>query len=319
MAGGGQSRLRLWRVGTWREEAEYTGQIGCFSPDGRVTAVVEPTRIIRLVNFATGRTLARLESPELGGINDLTFSPDGSRLVLNNRDRPAPSVRVWDLRAIRKDLAGMGLDWQAPAYPEPDPAAATGPLEVAVNLGAYRGLDEEAWSLLRQAGELEGAGQIGEAIAVYRRVADRSPASPWPTTPWPGCWRRQRRRIAGATRPSRTPTAPGSGAPTSRCISTPWASPSTARAGSPRRSPSWSGAWRPASATSTASTSSSWRWRTTGSVTARRRQCLERAMSWISGRTFFSADYVRELRMFRDEAQALVAGELPDDVFAAPR
>ena len=108
----------------------------------------------------------------------MTFSPDGSRLVLEDTDRPAQSVRVWDLRAIRKDLAGLGLDWEAPAYPDAAPADTSGPpatLSVVVDLGAYRGLDEEAWSLLRQAGELQQAGQLGEAIAVYRRAADRSP------------------------------------------------------------------------------------------------------------------------------------------------
>ena len=42
-------------------------------------------------------------------------------------------------------------------------------------------------------------------------------------------------------------------------------------------------------------------------------------MSWIRERKFFSAEYARELRKFRDEAQAVLAGELPDDVFAAPR
>ena len=49
-----------------------------------------------------------------------TFSPDGSRLVVTTNDGPA--VHVWDLRAIRKHLAGMGLDWDAPPYPEVDPA-----------------------------------------------------------------------------------------------------------------------------------------------------------------------------------------------------
>ena len=49
-----------------------------------------------------------------------TFSPDGSRLVTTSPE--GPTVRVWDLRAIRRRLAGMGLDWDAPAYPDADPA-----------------------------------------------------------------------------------------------------------------------------------------------------------------------------------------------------
>ena len=54
-----------------------------------------------------------------------TFSPDGSRLVVTTNDGPA--VHVWDLRAIRKHLAGMGLDWDAPAYPDDDPASPSAP------------------------------------------------------------------------------------------------------------------------------------------------------------------------------------------------
>ena len=55
----------------------------------------------------------------------MTFSPDGSRLVVTTDDGPA--VHVWDLRAIRKRLAPMGLDWDAPAYSEDDPAAPPAP------------------------------------------------------------------------------------------------------------------------------------------------------------------------------------------------
>ena len=36
-------------------------------------------------------------------------------------------MHVWDLRAIRKHLAGMGLDWDAPAYSEDDPADPAAP------------------------------------------------------------------------------------------------------------------------------------------------------------------------------------------------
>ena len=43
-----------------------------------------------------------------------SFSPDGSRLVVTTNDGPA--VHVWDLRAIRRHLAEMGLDWDAPAF-----------------------------------------------------------------------------------------------------------------------------------------------------------------------------------------------------------
>ena len=38
---------------------------GCFSPDGRLMVVQEASKLIRLVETETGRTLARLESPDL--------------------------------------------------------------------------------------------------------------------------------------------------------------------------------------------------------------------------------------------------------------
>jgi tetratricopeptide (TPR) repeat protein len=56
----------------------------------------------------------------------VAFSPGGSRLVVTTKDRPA-AVHVRDLRAIRKGLAGMGLDWDAPAYSDDDPADPSAP------------------------------------------------------------------------------------------------------------------------------------------------------------------------------------------------
>ena len=43
----------------------------------------------------------------------MAFTPDGSQLVTTLVDRPY--LRVWDLRAIRRRLAGLGLDWDPPA------------------------------------------------------------------------------------------------------------------------------------------------------------------------------------------------------------
>jgi serine/threonine protein kinase/WD40 repeat protein len=116
---------RLWTVGTWHEARRIGGGGRCFSPDGRLLVLVDATRIIRLVETETGSTVARLESPDLGQVYAASFSPDGSRLVVTDNDGPA--VHVWDLRAIRRKLAEMGLDWHAPAYPEHDPADRSAP------------------------------------------------------------------------------------------------------------------------------------------------------------------------------------------------
>ena len=92
---------------------------GCFSPDGRLIVVHDASKVMRLVETETGRTLARLESPE-PSVGWPVFSPDGSRLVVTTNAGQA--VHVWDLRTIRRQLLAMGLDWDAPPYSDQDPA-----------------------------------------------------------------------------------------------------------------------------------------------------------------------------------------------------
>ena len=116
---------KLWTTGTWALHRDLGGAGLCFSPDSRLVALLDASRIIRLVEAETGRVIARLESPDSVDVIWATFSPDGSRLVLVPEHDPA--VHVWDLRAIRKRLAAMGLDWDAPAYSDDDPAAASVP------------------------------------------------------------------------------------------------------------------------------------------------------------------------------------------------
>jgi WD40 repeat protein/tetratricopeptide (TPR) repeat protein len=117
---------RLWAVGAWREAWRIGGSIGLgFSPDSRLLLVVDMSHALRLVETETGRTLARLESPDLHAISAATFSPDGSRVVVTTNDGPA--VHVWDLRAIRRQLAAMGLDWDAPSVSVDNPAGPAAP------------------------------------------------------------------------------------------------------------------------------------------------------------------------------------------------
>ena len=101
----GSVPCRLWEVGTWREARRIGDAGGCFSPDGRLIVVQDASKVIRLVETETGRTLARLESPE-PSVGWPVFSPDGSRLVVTTNDGPA--VHVWDLRTIRRQLASDG-------------------------------------------------------------------------------------------------------------------------------------------------------------------------------------------------------------------
>jgi WD40 repeat protein len=123
---------RLWTNGTWALARELGGAGLCFSPDSRLIALLDASKIICLVETETGRVIARLESPDSSDVIWATFSPDGSRLVLVAANNPA--VYVWDLRPIRKRLAAIGLDWDAPAYPDDEQAASPLP-PLQVDLG----------------------------------------------------------------------------------------------------------------------------------------------------------------------------------------
>src|SRR5262249_5246380 len=51
---------------------------------------------------------------EPAAVAGLCFSPDGSRLVVTRGN----GAILWDLRRIRAALTKLGLDWDAPKYPE---------------------------------------------------------------------------------------------------------------------------------------------------------------------------------------------------------
>ena len=144
MAADGTSALQALDDRNLGLSRELGGTGLCFSPDSRLVALLDASRIIRLVEAETGRVIARLESPDSLDVIWATFSPDGSRLVLVPIDHPA--VYVWDLRAIRKRLAAMGLDWDVPAYPDDDPAAASLPPlpPLRVDLGPSAGEPSKA-------------------------------------------------------------------------------------------------------------------------------------------------------------------------------
>ncbi len=155
------SPCRLWAVGTWRKERRFGGEGRCFSPDGRLVVVMDADKALRLVETDSGRTVARLESPDSCNAFLATFSPDGSRLVVVTNDGPA--VHVWDLRAIRRRLAAMGLDWDAPAYPDDDPTASSAPRFPRVQVHDFEYAMAETEELAHQ-------GRWEEAAAAYDRA-----------------------------------------------------------------------------------------------------------------------------------------------------
>jgi hypothetical protein len=112
----------LFAVATWEPALRFAGW-GQFSPDSRLLAVDTKKGHIRLIDIRGRRDLAWLENPnqEIEGLH--LFTPDGTQLIYHTHGL-RPGLRVWDLRAIRRQLKALGLDWDAPDYPpEPDTAA----------------------------------------------------------------------------------------------------------------------------------------------------------------------------------------------------
>ncbi len=133
----------LWEPASGRLVREIGGTGLSFAPDGRSLLVQDPERALRIVETASGRALARVEAPQPFAAKYAAFSSDGSYLAVTTDDGPA--VLTWDLRAIRRRLKGMSLDWDPVPYSESDPARmATSPLPpLNVKLGPMDGHDDD--------------------------------------------------------------------------------------------------------------------------------------------------------------------------------
>ena len=86
------------------EENEYA----TYSPKGNVLALLVGDRI-HLLDASTAKALAVLEAPDpLDGQATLVFGPDGESIFVMASDG---AVTRWDLRALHRELAPLGLDW----------------------------------------------------------------------------------------------------------------------------------------------------------------------------------------------------------------
>jgi hypothetical protein len=177
----GTAGCRLVKVGSWevRPLDRWDGSTA-FSADGSLVAVGLANGVIRLLDPATWTEVTRLEDPNQGRAGWLNFLPDGTGLVANFSD--GGPLFVWDLRAVRNQLAAMGLDWDQPPYPPvPEREAApedARPLEVKF-VGAdwltspeAEGLNDRAWELLTgPAGQRDPA----QALRLIEQAVKQAP------------------------------------------------------------------------------------------------------------------------------------------------
>jgi WD40 repeat protein/tRNA A-37 threonylcarbamoyl transferase component Bud32 len=91
-----------------------------FTRNGSMVALAVGRGEVSLFDTSAFESLATLEGPENNTITGLAFSADGAHLAVSST---VQSIYVWDLRAVRRQLADLKLDWALPALPE---AAETG-------------------------------------------------------------------------------------------------------------------------------------------------------------------------------------------------
>jgi WD40 repeat protein/tetratricopeptide (TPR) repeat protein len=113
-----------WRVETWEPEPQRLVNVErsaantrapAFTNDGRLMARTIAPDQVQLADAATGRELARLTTLQPITPSPVAFTPDGTKLVATTAQQ---TVLIWDLRRIREQLAPLGLDWDAPPFPE---------------------------------------------------------------------------------------------------------------------------------------------------------------------------------------------------------
>ncbi len=171
---GSGKEYRAWHVGTWQqgagiERVNAGGLPGIitFSNDGKTLAIVRSRSLVQLVNPEDFEVLATLVPPELRHIADLRFSPDDSRLAVSHNTR---FLTLWDLRAVRSQLAAIGLDFDRPPLPIPLKGVAP-PIAVHVHQPKWLGAIEDASNHFE-------AGRWQEAFDSYTAALNAGHRSP---------------------------------------------------------------------------------------------------------------------------------------------
>ncbi|HEY2154324.1 MAG TPA: WD40 repeat domain-containing protein, partial [Isosphaeraceae bacterium] len=159
----------VWKTGTWeqllripRSQSGGLPGVAAFSPDGRLLVVARTRSKVQLVDAETGQEQATLESPDPPNVCGLGFSPDGRLLVVTSNQ---PRILVWDLDAIRRGLAALGLDWQASAGRGAEPRAEPVPPTIVVEDALWLAHVERGESLARSGRWDEAAAAFDGAMA----------------------------------------------------------------------------------------------------------------------------------------------------------
>jgi serine/threonine protein kinase/WD40 repeat protein len=168
---------RVLKVGTWEQctvDSYLDGR--AYLLDGSVWATTQGQGVIRFLEPSNGREIARLEDPDEALAGSIAFTPDGATMVVSGDFDHA--LHVWDLRAIRKQLAEMGLDWNAGSNRSlaepPEAPRSMQSLPVRVDLGTLL-TNSTPNGMVADARAHAEAGQHAEALALLRQATKTYP------------------------------------------------------------------------------------------------------------------------------------------------
>lgn len=174
--------VELWHTSNWtagpKLQAEGTAASGLvvrFSPDSRMLAVVQPGGMTRLVDPDRGADLAVLYDPRTKLANAPTFTPDGTKFLTSSVLEEGGEVQIWDLAALRQELAKLGLDWDRLPLANPESAREMPPIcqvDEGDNLRSLR-----VRTLLRETVALQSAGKTAESLVIARQAVKLDPSS----------------------------------------------------------------------------------------------------------------------------------------------
>jgi len=99
-----------------REIGLYPGDVA-FSLDGKLMAMEMAPAVIHLKEVSTGRTIAQWEDPYGDRSSQISFTHDGTKMIVQSTY--ASAIHVWDLRVVRTRLKPLGLDWEWTEFSEP--------------------------------------------------------------------------------------------------------------------------------------------------------------------------------------------------------
>jgi WD40 repeat protein/tRNA A-37 threonylcarbamoyl transferase component Bud32 len=109
----GEGEYRFYQAGPWELKhrlpcggSRYDGPMA-FSRDGKLLAIAHGARRVKILDAESRTELATLFADDDFFISSLCWRPDGDGLAVGTTH----GAMYWDLRLIRTQLAGLGLDW----------------------------------------------------------------------------------------------------------------------------------------------------------------------------------------------------------------